>query len=84
MASIKNLKKDLDYMIYDIVEELYDIQLMDSSKTKVSDALIDEASDFREQTISQIRKAKGKKEFSPIIKGIEDKADYFIKKLSEI
>ena len=44
MASIKNLKKDINYTLGDLIEECYVYQLLNpKADVKASEALIDEA-----------------------------------------
>jgi len=44
MASVKNLKKDINYVLGDIIEECYAWELMNPSEDKKkSEAIIDEA-----------------------------------------
>ena len=44
MASVKNLKKDINYVLGDIIEECYAWELMNpSNDNKKSEAIIDEA-----------------------------------------
>ena len=44
MASIKNLKKDINYTLGDIIEECYVWELLNpKAETKKSEAIIDEA-----------------------------------------
>jgi hypothetical protein len=44
MASIKNLKKDINYTLGDIIEECYMYELLNSNEdTSKSEAIIDEA-----------------------------------------
>ena len=66
MASKRIFKKNVNEMVYDIVEECFYLQLMDDSKTKQTDALIDETAEFQDDVLSRIYKSKSKKEFSEI------------------
>ena len=43
MASIKNLKKDINYTLGDIIEECYIAQMLAPSNTEKTEAIIDEA-----------------------------------------
>ena len=43
MASIKNLKKDLNYIFSDIIEECYVWQLENSDKSNKAEVIIDSA-----------------------------------------
>jgi hypothetical protein len=82
MASRRILKRNLNNMIIDVVEECFTTQLFDESKAGASEAIIDEAADFQDSILSEINKAKTKKDFAPITSKIEEKALDFITKLN--
>lgn len=84
MASRRILKKNLNNMIIDIVEECFTIQLMDQSKVEKADAVIDEAANFQDKMLSKINLAKSKADFSPITGEIEEAAEKFVKKLNSL
>ena len=44
MASKRNFKKDLNKMVFDVVEECFSVQLYNESKTEVTNKLIAEGS----------------------------------------
>ena len=69
MANIRGLKKNINGMIYDVVDECYSVQLFNEAKTAESDSFIDDAADFQEEIMGQIKRAKNKKDF----KSIEEK-----------
>lgn len=75
MASKRDLKKALNNLIFDIVEECFSAQLYNEKKTEASDKLINEAADFQEEILSKINSAKSKAEFRAIREQIEEKAD---------
>ena len=66
MASKRELKKSINSMIYDVVDECYSLQLFDESKKKKTDEFIDEAANFQDEITSAIRQAKTKKDFKAI------------------
>ena len=41
MASKRNFKKDLNKMVFDVVEECFSVQLYNESKTEVTNKLIE-------------------------------------------
>ena len=82
MASRKYLKKNLNNMIFDIVEECFTIQILDDSKVAQADAIIDEAASFQDMILERINAAKTKADFRPITQEIEDAAISFINKLN--
>lgn len=82
MASKRTIKKQLNGMIFDIVDECFSIQLYKSSQTEVTNKLIDEALDFRDAVLAQIHKAKTKKDYPAIYTSLEDKGVYFVEQLN--
>lgn len=84
MANIRDLKKEVNNMVYDVVDECYSIQLFDESKKKDTDEFIDEVADFQEEVMTEINKATSKKEFSAIRQKAEEKAEEWVKKLNKL
>ncbi len=84
MASKRKFKKNLNEMVFDIVEECYYLQLIDESKSKKTEALIDEAADFQDDVLSRIYKSDSKKEFSEISAYVREKAAYFVDELNKL
>lgn len=84
MASKKDFKKELNYIVFDVVEECFSIQLYNATKTEASNQLIDEVIDFRNQMTSKIHAAKSKKDFPALKNEVEDAAIEFVHKLNEI
>lgn len=84
MASKRDLKKRVNYMVFDVVEECFSLQLYDESKKEKTDLFIEEAADFLEEIIHQINVACTKKEFGPIKEKIELKSDEWIDKLNDL
>ncbi len=84
MASRKDLKRNLNNMVFDIVEECFTIQLMDESKFAVADEMIDKAANFQEAMLTKINGAKTKADFRPICEEIENTAIEFITKLNAL
>lgn len=67
MASIKNLKKDINYVLGDIIEAVYIWEITNPEKgTDKSDKIIDEAIDTFDDLIAKVN-----------VKGVEDKKAHF-------
>ena len=81
MASIKDLKKDFNYAIFDIVEEAFSQQLWDESKKEKTDKLIDDVVEYRNEAIAKINASSTKEEFRSIRKEISDKVEEFATQL---
>ncbi len=84
MASRRILKRNLNGMIFDIVEECFTLQLFDPSKTEEADQIIDEAASFQDEMLSKINKAKTRADFQPIEAEFETAAENFVVKLNAL
>lgn len=84
MTNKRQIKKALNNMIFDIVDDAYSVQLFNEAKTAESDKLIDESVEFQVTTLSKISRAKTKPEFRAIIEEIENKADDLFDKVSKL
>ncbi|MCO5268784.1 MAG: hypothetical protein M9897_07815 [Brumimicrobium sp.] len=84
MASKRELKKRINLMIYDVVDECFSIQLYNSKKTEVTDKFIDEAADFQDEIMAAIHKAKNKSEFRKIVEKVEDINEEWLERLNKL
>lgn len=84
MANVRSLKRSINGMIYDVVDECYSVQLYDASKTEESDAFIDDAADFQEEIMSEIKKAKNKKDFKAIEAKVEKTEKEWLQRLNKM
>ncbi len=84
MASKRNFKKDLNKMVFDVVEECFSVQLYNETKTQVTNELIEEVITFRNNMTEKIHNAKTAKDFPVIRAEVEDAAVNFIHKLNEL
>ncbi|MEN9699791.1 MAG: hypothetical protein RLZZ301_989 [Bacteroidota bacterium] len=84
MSNKRILKRNINEMVFDVVEECFYFQLMDASKTAQTEKLIDEAADFQDAMLSRINKAKGKVEFRAIVTEVESKAVSFVEALNAL
>jgi hypothetical protein len=82
MASKKEIKRNLNNMVFDIVEECFMIQLMNPAKAEECDAIIDEAANLQDTMLTKINAAKTKADYRPIRAEIENTAVTFIQKLN--
>jgi hypothetical protein len=84
MSNKRILKKSLNELVFDVVDECYYIQALDSSKEKATEKLIDEAATFQDSILSRMKKARGKEEFRAIVLDLEKKADHFVTSLNAL
>jgi len=84
MANVRDLKKRINGMIYDVVDECYSVQLYNQAKKEVTDKFIDEAADFQEEIMGAIKKAKNKKDYKEIVKRVEEVEADWITRLNKL
>lgn len=75
MASKRDIKKIVNSVIIDIVEESFSVQLFNEAKTEASNKVIDNAAAVQDEILSRISAAKSKKDFTSIIADFETKTD---------
>ena len=88
MASIKNLKKDINYVLGDIIEAVYIWEYANTDKdTKKSEAVIDEAIATFDDLIAKVndRSVENKKaHFKSINQDLEEKGRALIEKINKL
>lgn len=88
MANIKNLKKDINYVLGDIIEAVYLYEMTTTGKpSKETDALIDEAIVAFDTLIAKVnaKKVENKKaHFSQINKDLEETANQLVAKINAL
>ena len=88
MASIRNLKKDINYVLGDIIEAVYVWELTNPGKeTKKSEAIIDEAIDAFDELIIKLNLKNvenSKQHFKAINQDLEDRGRKLIDKINAL
>jgi hypothetical protein len=84
MASKRDLKKMVNAMVFDVVEEAFNVQLYDPKKEDASEKFIDSVADFHESMLTRINQAKTKAEFRQIRADIEQQAVDFIQDVNNM
>ena len=88
MASVKNLKKDINFVLGDIIEAVYLWELSTPGKpTKESEALIDEAIVVFDELMKKVnqKNVENKKEhFRNINKQLEESAGQLVGKINTL
>lgn len=88
MANKRNLKKDINYVLGDIIEAVYVWELTNSDKaTKEGDAIIDEAIEVFDALIAKVndRSVEDKKaHFKAINTELESKGRALIEKINNL
>jgi ATP adenylyltransferase/5',5'''-P-1,P-4-tetraphosphate phosphorylase II len=88
MANVKNLKKDINYVLGDIIEAVYLFELSTSGKpTPETNALIDEAIASFDNLIAKVnaKKVENKKaHFKQINQELEQAANQLVAKINDL
>ena len=86
MASIKNLKKDINYVLGDVIDYALDVSILKNVPEK-GEAVIDEAIDIFDNLVSKIndKKVENKKtHFKAIHQELEIKAKSLVEKINSL
>jgi len=84
MANKRDIKKGLNNLIFDIVDDCFSVQLFNEKKAEASDKVIDQVAKFQDEMLSKISKAKSKVEFKAIHSEIEAKSEEFFQAVSAL
>ena len=89
MASVKNLKKDINYVLSDIIEECYLWQMLqeDAKKADKAEKIIDEAILTFDELIEKVHKKEienKKAHFKAISAELEKKATSLLSKIEKL
>jgi hypothetical protein len=92
MASVKNLKKDIDYLVFEVISDCFTFsELNPDVKTDELAALISETVDFRNDMISRVNNPDGKDNpkivkayYKKLEKDLFAGVDQFFTRLSEL
>lgn len=87
MANVRDLKKDINYVLGDIIEEVYVWEYENTDKdTKKSEAIIDEAIAIFDELIAKVntKTDNPKAHFKSIKKELEDKGNTLLEKLKKL
>ena len=88
MGNVRNLKKDINYVLGDIIEAVYVWEYSNTNKdTKNSEAIIDEAIAVFDDLIAKVndRSVENKKaHFKAINNELEDKGRTLIEKINKL
>ena len=86
MASIKNLKKDINYVLGDVIEYALDVSILKNAPEK-GDAIIDEAISTFDTLVAKVnsKKVENKKaHFKAINLELEEKAKGLVEKINTL
>jgi hypothetical protein len=86
MASIKNLKKDINYVLGDVIEYALDVSILKNAPEK-GEVIIDEAIEIFDNLVSKINESKvenKKTHFKAIHQELETKAKSLVEKINSL
>ena len=84
MANKRILKRNINEMVFDVVEECFFFEMTAPDKADRSAKLIDEAADFQDQMLTKMHQAKDKVAYRAIVTEVEAKANYFVAALNAL
>ncbi|WP_298533128.1 hypothetical protein [uncultured Algibacter sp.] len=88
MANVRDLKKDINYVLGDIIEAVYVWEYSNTDKdTKKSEAIIDEAIETFDELIAKVNAKNvenAKAHFKAINQELEDKGRALIDKINKL
>ncbi|TXG35684.1 hypothetical protein [Seonamhaeicola maritimus] len=88
MASVRDLKKDINYVLGDIIGAVCDWELENTDKdTKKSEAIVDEAIETFDELIAKVNNRKvedPKAHFRVISAELEDRGKKLIEKINKL
>lgn len=84
MANKRILKRNINEMVFDVVEECFFFEMTAPDKADRSASLIDEAATFQDQMLTKMNQAKVKADFRAVAAEVEAKAIYFVEALNAL
>lgn len=88
MSSVRDLKKDINYVLGDIIEAVYVWEYENTDKdTKKSEAIIDEAIETFDELIAKVNSRgveNAKAHFKAINKELEERGKALIEKINKL
>jgi hypothetical protein len=84
MASKRTLKRHVNYMIHDVIDECFVYQEFNPKDSEKAEKLIDDAVSFHMEVIGAISKAKSKIDYKPIFATIEAKQKEYVEALNSL
>lgn len=84
MASKRSIKKDLNNMVFDVVDECFMAMMAEGSVAEKAEKLIDEAAEFQDVMLVKINSSKSKADFKAVRNDLEKAAIDFVNKLNAL
>jgi hypothetical protein len=91
MANLRNLKKDIEYLVSEVLNDCYTLAYLSPEKKDEAMGIVNEAVDFRNQMFERANKPDGKDDkklvrahYRNVSKDLIVGLDEFFKKISEL
>jgi len=84
MANKRTLKKEINVMVFDVIDECLYIQEMNEDKFEQTEAVIEEAIAFYNESLEAMNQGKVKEDFRKIIGKVEEKYLHFTDQLNTL
>lgn len=84
MANKRNLKKNINSLVFDVIDECIYIQEIQPEKFELCEKLIDDAVNYYNDALSKVNSAKIKSEFRSIAVELDNYAEKFIEGLNSL
>lgn len=84
MANKRFLKKALNYMIEEIVNDCFTAQSYDPSTEEATDAIIAQAMALKTKATSKMRAAKNKQEMTAVVEEIKTASEKLFEKMENL
>jgi hypothetical protein len=84
MANKRDLKKSINSLVFDVIDECIYIQEINPGRFDACEKLIDEAVNYYNDALSKMNSAKTKAEFRNVAIELEDHAEKFIESLNSL
>lgn len=84
MSNKRTLKKEINYLVFDVIDECIYIQEMNESKVEPSEKIIEEAIEYCNQALSAMNAGKNKADFRKVANDLDIKTEYFFEKLNAL
>jgi hypothetical protein len=84
MANKRNLKKNINSLVFDVIDECIYIQEINPEKFDSCEKLIDEAVNYYNDALSKINSAKVKADFRSVASELDNYAEKFIEGLNNL
>jgi hypothetical protein len=84
MANKRDLKKSINSLVFDVIDECIYIQEINPDRFDACEKLIDEAVNYYNDALSKMNSAKMKSDFRNVASELEEKAEKFIDSLNSL